>query len=190
MAEVHSPHLRWDGRERELCVPQSNRWTGRIRWLGWYQQPPCPAWKVMSSSSCIIFTTRDRHKDAMLCFMAHGLFMRLQFPYAAFPCSAISGNTLFPLVWEAVRWLEGLGLEVLALMVDGASPNRKFFKLNGEPEKGRNTPVYTKCLTLTVKNILHIRCASLHEDHKQLLEQCKSSPVCKITLCTLSYTCT
>ena len=62
MAEVCSPHLRWDAHKRELGVPQSNRWTGRICWLGWYQQPPCPAWKVMSSSSCIIFTTRARQK--------------------------------------------------------------------------------------------------------------------------------
>ena len=46
------------------------------------------------------------------------------------------------------------------------------------------TLLCTKCPTLTVKNILHIRCASLHEDHKQLLEQCKSSAVCKILLVT------
>ena len=78
----------------------------------------------------------------MLCFMVRGLFIRLQFPYGAFPCSVISGSTLFPLVWEAVRRLEGLGFKVLALVADGASPNRKFFKLNSEPEKGSNTPVY------------------------------------------------
>ena len=77
----------------------------------------------------------------MLCFMVRGLFIRLQFPYAAFPCSVISGNTPFPLVWEAVRRLEGLGFKVLALVADGASPNQKFSKLNGEPEKGSNTPV-------------------------------------------------
>ena len=36
------------------------------------------------------------------------------------------------MVWEAIRQLEGLGFYVICIVCDGASPNRKFFRLHGE----------------------------------------------------------
>ena len=39
---------------------------------------------------------------------------------------------LFPIVWEAIRQVEGIGCEVINITADGASPNRKFFRMHGD----------------------------------------------------------
>ena len=63
--------------------------------------------------------------------MIRGLFSSLEFPYAHFATRGASANTLFPLVWEAVERLEYCGFDVIAFCCDGASPNRKFYKMHG-----------------------------------------------------------
>ena len=72
-----------------------------------------------------------RDATHMLVFMVRGIFSDLKFPYGQFPCSSLSGDVLFPIVWECVKRLEGLGFKVIAITCDGASSNRKFFKLTG-----------------------------------------------------------
>lgn len=62
--------------------------------------------------------------------MVHGIFFHLQFPFAHFATRGIAGESLYPLVWEAVRRLEALGLKVISATSDGASPNRKFFRMH------------------------------------------------------------
>ena len=69
----------------------------------------------------------------MFVLMVRGL---LQYPYAQFPCSVLSGDLLHDLVWECVFPLERVGLKVLALAADGASTNRLFFRLHN-PELPR-----------------------------------------------------
>lgn len=71
----------------------------------------------------------------MLLFMVRGMFSNLEFPYAHFSTRGISADSLFPLVWEAVNRLELSGLNVIAFSCDGASPNRKFYKMH-RTEKG------------------------------------------------------
>ena len=66
----------------------------------------------------------------MLTFMVRGLFIKLQFPYAQYPTSGITGELLFPLVWEVVRALECAGFKVISITGDGASQNRKFFRMH------------------------------------------------------------
>ena len=66
----------------------------------------------------------------ILVFMVHGIFFHLQFPFAHFATRGIAGESLYPLVWEAVRRLEALGLKVISAKSDGASPNRKFFRMH------------------------------------------------------------
>ena len=39
-------------------------------------------------------------------------------------------DVLYPIVWEAIKRLESLGLKVLFITCDGASANRKFFKMH------------------------------------------------------------
>lgn len=67
----------------------------------------------------------------MLLFMVRGLFSTLKFPYVHFATRGISADSLFPIVWEAVQRLESCGMNVMAFCCDGASPNRKFYKMHG-----------------------------------------------------------
>ena len=64
--------------------------------------------------------------------MVRGLFGKLQYPYAQFACANLSGDQMFDPVWQAISRLERLGFCVLALMCDGASPNRKLLKLHSK----------------------------------------------------------
>ena len=45
-------------------------------------------------------------------FMVRGLFSKLQFPYAQFPCDNLSGDLLYDPFWEAVGRLENCGFKV------------------------------------------------------------------------------
>ncbi len=67
----------------------------------------------------------------MLVFMVRNLFSKLEFPYAQFPCSSLSADLIFPLVWDCVKRLESYGFKVMALTADGASCNRNFFRMHG-----------------------------------------------------------
>lgn len=67
----------------------------------------------------------------MLLFMVRGMFTTLEFPYAHFATRGISADSLFPIVWEAVQRLESCGMTVIAFCCDGASANRKFYKMHG-----------------------------------------------------------
>ena len=51
----------------------------------------------------------------MMVFMVRGLFSKLQFPYAQFPCADLSGEMLYKPFWEAVGRLETCGLKVRSL---------------------------------------------------------------------------
>lgn len=72
--------------------------------------------------------------SSMLVLMVRGIFQRLNYPYAQFTCSSLSGDQLFNPVWEAVSRLEMLGFQVLALTCDGASPNRRLWKLHSKDD--------------------------------------------------------
>ena len=81
----------------------------------------------------------------ILMFMVRGLFSGLRFPYAQFPCSSLSGDQLYPLVWECVEHLEMIGFKVLAITADGASCNRKFMSMvhtSGAKNDGYDKTVY------------------------------------------------
>ena len=67
---------------------------------------------------------------SMLVLFVRGLFNNLEFPYAQFACKSLSGDLLFNPFWEAVYRLERMGLKVIAATADGASPNRRFFRLH------------------------------------------------------------
>ncbi len=66
----------------------------------------------------------------MLDFMVRRLFIKLNFPFAQFGTQSLSADQLFPLVWEAVQNLEAADLKVVAFVCDGASLNRKFFRMH------------------------------------------------------------
>lgn len=43
---------------------------------------------------------------SLFVLMVRGLFSSLEFPYAQFPCSNLTGNLIFDIFWEAVERLE------------------------------------------------------------------------------------
>ena len=77
--------------------------------------------------------------SSMVVFMIRGLFYKLNFPYAQFAVSNLSGDLLMDPMWEAIFRLENMGFHVLALTCDGASTNRRLWKLHG---KGKDNFVH------------------------------------------------
>lgn len=76
----------------------------------------------------------------VLAFMARGLLKRFQYPIGYFSSRGFTSDQLFPVAWRAIRILESIGLEVVSVVCDGASPNRRFFKLHALDE-GLNTSI-------------------------------------------------
>lgn len=70
----------------------------------------------------------------ILAVMIRGIFIHLRFPYAHFPTRGIHADHLFTIVWEAVERLESIGFKVLVITADGASPNRKFFRMHSSED--------------------------------------------------------
>ena len=64
----------------------------------------------------------------VICFMARGLLKRLSYPVDYFSSRGFTSDQLFPVTRRAIRVLEAIGLEVVAVVCDGATPNRKFFR--------------------------------------------------------------
>ena len=77
-------------------------------------------------------STQPTLASSMIVLMVRGLFCRLNYPYAQFACSDVKGGLLFDPVWKAISRLEKLGFCVLGLTCDGATPNRRFWKLHSE----------------------------------------------------------
>ena len=83
-----------------------------------------------------LFITGEKFKSTpelashMLVFMARPVFKpSLSFAIAMYPSSCITGEKLFPVVWEVIETLEINFLPVISVTSDGASPNRRFYKL-------------------------------------------------------------
>ncbi len=57
-------------------------------------------------------------------------FICLQFPYAQFACSSVTGVQVFNPFWEAVVRLERCGFMVVVATADSASSNRTFMHLH------------------------------------------------------------
>ena len=74
--------------------------------------------------------------SSVLVIMVRGLLSKLNFPYAQFAVANLSGDLLVDPVWEAISRLERQDIRVLALTCDGASANRRLWKLYS---KGRDT---------------------------------------------------
>lgn len=66
----------------------------------------------------------------VICLMVGGLLKRFTFPLAYFSTAGFNSDQLYPIVWKAIGIAETNDLEVVALVCDGASPNRRFFKMH------------------------------------------------------------
>ena len=76
-----------------------------------------------ASPSCQIATH-------ILAVMVRGILFSLEFPLAHFSTVGVTGDYLFTIAWEAIRLLETADLKVLCVVCDGASPNRKYFRMH------------------------------------------------------------
>ena len=65
-----------------------------------------------------------------LIFMVRGVFTSLVYPFVYYAGQGFSSDQLYPCVWESVRVLEAINLKVLFFTSDGASPNRRFYRLH------------------------------------------------------------
>ena len=68
----------------------------------------------------------------MLVLMVRGVFTGLRFSYAHFPVTNSKAEVLFEIVWEAIERIEHKKLKVIVVTADGASSNRKMFRMHGE----------------------------------------------------------
>ena len=67
----------------------------------------------------------------VLVFLIRSIINPLSFSLANFATSGITAFQLFPIFWRAVAILEiTCNLKVIAAVADGASPNRKFFRMH------------------------------------------------------------
>ena len=76
---------------------------------------------------------REEHPSVakqILALMACGILFKVEFPYAHFCSCGVTGEELFPIVWEAICQLEASEIKVLCVTADGANPNRKFFRMH------------------------------------------------------------
>ena len=65
----------------------------------------------------------------VLVFMVRGIVASFCYPFAFFASVGFTSAQLYPCALQAVIVLESLGFLVRAFVSDGASPNRKFYKL-------------------------------------------------------------
>ena len=78
--------------------------------------------------------------DQMLVFMIGPIFKpSFSFPVAMYPSTNLTGEKLYPIVFEVVEALELHGIPVVSLTSDGNSPNRRFYRLC---QLTSETPVY------------------------------------------------
>ena len=59
---------------------------------------------------------------SVLVFMVRGLFTKLQFAYAQFPCGALTGEKLYKPFWDAVGRIETCGLKVCKYIMPRCGP--------------------------------------------------------------------
>ena len=65
----------------------------------------------------------------VIVYMVRGIFTGLAYPFGYFASTGFSAAQLYPCTMEATRILTAIGFRVCTYVSDGASPNRKFYKI-------------------------------------------------------------
>uniref|UniRef100_A0A1X7TG45 Uncharacterized protein n=1 Tax=Amphimedon queenslandica TaxID=400682 RepID=A0A1X7TG45_AMPQE len=78
----------------------------------------------------------------MLAVCVRGIFVKLDYPLGQFATTTISGQELYDIIWTAIRKLKEVELEVVLVVADGISTNRKFFKLHSDASCIKDGVVY------------------------------------------------
>ena len=78
-----------------------------------------------------------------------------------------SSSQLYITIWDGVRQLESVGLKVMAIVADGASPNRKFMRLHAwnSEENTKDGVIYwtwNECCPAKYKNFVYCITTIIH----------------------------
>jgi len=122
-----------------------------------------------------IFQSQKKEKDIdkhlakyVIVFMVRGLFTKLSYPFGHYASEGFTSDQLYPCILEAIDIIESIGLHVRALTADGASPNRKFFrihKFNDGGNVGEHGVVYwtwNLCCLFKETRMLYFVCDQPH----------------------------
>ena len=91
----------------------------------------------------------DEIASHALAFLVRGVCTELKFCLAHFATTGVTAAQLMPLFWEAVAILETTcNLWVIAATSDGASPNRRFYRLHKPLDGGVDTDVCYRTINL------------------------------------------
>ena len=66
----------------------------------------------------------------ILVFLVKSIVNPLSFSFASFATTGVTSYQIMGIFWKAVLYLEQINLHVIAATADGASPNRRFFRMN------------------------------------------------------------
>ena len=77
----------------------------------------------------------------VLVFLVKSIVNPLSFSLATFATTGITSFQLMPIFWKAVCYLESIELKVVAATADGASPNRRFFRMHKQLDGDSGKPV-------------------------------------------------
>ena len=66
----------------------------------------------------------------VLVFLVRSVVNPLYYSFAYFASDGITAFQIMPIFWQAVEYLEGIILKVIAATADGASQNRKLFRMH------------------------------------------------------------
>ena len=66
----------------------------------------------------------------VLVFLVKSVVNPLSYSFAAFATDGITAYQKMAIFWQAVKYLEKINLKIIAATADGASQNRKFFRMH------------------------------------------------------------
>ncbi|XP_046553262.1 uncharacterized protein LOC124262759 [Haliotis rubra] len=93
----------------------------------------------ISNMENLLIDSDPKLAKSILVVMVRGITTSLKYPFFCLATDGITSATLYPPIWETVRILTiECGLKPLFITCDGATPNRKFFKLHRD-ENLQNT---------------------------------------------------
>ena len=83
---------------------------------------------LTKSTSCLPAAELDTH---MLVVMVRVIARpSFSFPIAQFPTTNLTGNEFYPIIWGTIEALELNNLQVVSITSDGASFNRKLYRMS------------------------------------------------------------
>ena len=92
----------------------------------------------------------------VLVFLIKNIVNPLSYSFATFGTTGATSFHIFPLFWEAVNYLERINLKVISTTCDGASPNRKFFRMHQPLQGDSDKDVVYRTINIYSKNISFI----------------------------------